>query len=221
MYGTRAPLLFQQVSKFPTRLFFKVFHNLDIQGLENLKSLEKSGVILASNHISDWDPVLISATLPVWSPHMPLFFVSREKTFYEDDGTESLGKIKQYIYGGAFFRLMGAYPAVGGIKDYEKSLHHHLSILNENKTVCIFPSGKIRTGEKDLDKTKGGVGFLAQKTGRTVIPVGIKRQGRSITVIFGTPLEYKDIFNDGEAITADSCKVGARVIMAAVENLLS
>ena len=226
MYSTFSPLLFQHFTKFPTRLFFKLFYSLSVEGLENIESCKKAGIILASNHVSDWDPVLISATLPVLSPHMPLFFVSREKEFYKDDAGDPLGWIKQFIYGGSFFRLMGAYPATGGIKNYEKSLTHHLGLLGEDKTVCIFPAGKGMSREMTLQNTKGGVGFLAHTTKRLVVPVAI-RKGKTlggsrvyVTVAFGAPLEYKDIFKDDESPTVENYKKGAVAIMTAVEDLV-
>ena len=47
------------------------------------------------------------------------------------------------MYGGTFFRMMGAYQAYVGLKNYDQALRHHLEAIKDGYTVCIFPMGKI------------------------------------------------------------------------------
>jgi len=120
---------------------------------------------------------------------------------------------------------MGAYPAVGGIRDYEKSLEHHLKILKKDSSVCIFP-GNTRTEIVDPRKIRGGVAFLAHKTGSPVIPVGIKGlhtaglKKKRVSVVYGEPLYVKDIFKGTDTISYDSYRDGARYILNAIKALI-
>jgi 1-acyl-sn-glycerol-3-phosphate acyltransferase len=184
----------------------KLFCSFEIRGLNNLTG-SKTGVIIASNHISELDPLLISACLPFFSRHMPLYYVSREKDFYKNSW-------RSFMYGGTFFRMMGAYPAYVGLKNYHQALRHHLKIIQQNKDVVIFPMGK-KYQQREPTKAKGGVAFLAQETKSPIVPVliqGIENFSfraflsgkRKLTITFGKPLNSEDIFRINEYAVADS-----------------
>lgn len=192
------PSFLQRLAWLPLRLSMSVFCSLKITGIENIKGL-KGNAIIASNHISELDPLLIVACLPFFSRHLPLFFVSREKDFYGSGW-------RHFVYGGRFFRLMGAYPAYVGLKNYEQALRHHLKLINEGKDIVIFPMGKIALRGEPAE-AKGGATFLARQTKLPIVPVLIQgiehlsisdflRRKRKLTITFGTPLHAGDIFQD-------------------------
>jgi 1-acyl-sn-glycerol-3-phosphate acyltransferase len=179
-----------------------IFCSLKIKGVENIEGL-MGNVIIASNHTCELDPLLIVACLPFFSHHLPLIFVSREKSFYKKNW-------RTFMYGGTFFRMMGAYQAYVGLKNYDQALRHHLEAIKDGYTVCIFPMGKIYLSHEQA-KAKGGASFLAQKTSLPIIPVLIQgieqltfsdflKGKRKLTVTFGRPLYAKDIFKDTNAI---------------------
>ena len=191
------PNMLQRLAWLPIRALMALFCSLEVRGVRNIQAVHGHAVI-ASNHSSEWDPLLIVASLPFFSRHLPLFFASREKGFYAGMGW------KRFIYGGRLFRAMGAFQAYAGLKDYGKALSAHLDLIAKGKTVCIFPSGK-RVLPGELAEAKGGVSFLARETGLPIIPVHIKgaarltfrdlfRGKRKITVIFGEPIYAGDIF---------------------------
>ena len=207
-YPVITPSLFQHLSWAPLRWAMKLFCSFEIIGIDNLAK-SKRGVIIASNHISELDPMLISCCLPYLSRHLPLYYVSRVKDFYKNNRFS-------FLYGGEFFRLMGAYPAYTGLKDYKQSLHHHIALLNQNKDVVIFPMGKKYT-ENDPAKARGGVAFLARETGAPIVPVliqGIENfsfgsflsRRRKLTITFGKPLISNDIFLTRDNTTIDSTR---------------
>ncbi|MDP3697018.1 MAG: lysophospholipid acyltransferase family protein [Candidatus Taylorbacteria bacterium] len=196
-----SPGFLQRFAWIPLRVVLTVFCSLKIRGVENIESIEGS-VVIAISHTSELDPLLVVACMSFFSRHLPFFYVTREKKFYSNMDW------KRLIYGGTFFKLMGAYPALVGLKNYEIALQHHLNFIRDGKNVCIFPSGKIALGEKSL-KARGGVSFLAQKTNRPIIPILIQGADnislwdvfsgkRKITVTIGMPLWSKDIFRDGK-----------------------
>jgi 1-acyl-sn-glycerol-3-phosphate acyltransferase len=186
----------------------KLFCSFEIIGIDNLAK-SKRGVIIASNHISELDPMLISCCLPYFSCHLPLYYVSRVKDFYKNNKFS-------FLYGGEFFRLMGAYPAYAGLKDYRQALHHHIALLNQNKDVVIFPMGKKYT-QNDPTGARGGVAFLAKETQSPIVPVliqGIENfsfraflsRKRKLTITFGKPLNTDDIFITQNDTTIDSTR---------------
>lgn len=196
-----SPGFLQRFAWIPLRVMLTVFCSLKIRGVENIENVE-GNVVLASNHTSELDPLLVVACMSFFSRHLPFYYVTREKKFYTNMGW------KRFIYGGTFFKLMGAYPALVGLKNYEDALQHHLNFINKGKNVYIFPSGKIALGEKAL-KAKGGVSFLAKKTNRPIVPILIQGADnislaevlggkRKIIVTVGAPIWTKDIFGNEE-----------------------
>lgn len=190
------PTIFQHLSWAPVRLVMFLFARMEIKSIEHTK-LHGGNMILASNHISHLDPVLLSACFPFFSRHIPFIFGSREKSFYHGMGW------KANMYGGEFFKLMGAYPMIGGLKDYATSMRQHIEFVNQGKSFCIFPKGTETRGESK--KAKGGVGYIAYVTGVPVVPVkiaGIEHitfasiwNGRhKATVTFGKPIYKEELF---------------------------
>jgi 1-acyl-sn-glycerol-3-phosphate acyltransferase len=119
-----------------------------------------------------------------------------------------------FLYGGEFFRLMGAYPAYSGLKDYRQALHHHIALIEQKKDVVIFPMGK-KYIQNDPSKARGGVTFLAKETRSAIVPVliqGIENfsfksflsRKRKLTITFGEPINPDDIFITGANTTMDS-----------------
>src|SRR3989344_5971123 len=96
----KSPLVLQTAIWPATRFFFWLFLHLRVVGLENLKNLPK-GVIFATNHSSELDPILVPASLPFLSKFMPMFYVSRPREFYSTSGW------RWFLYGGLFFTLCG------------------------------------------------------------------------------------------------------------------
>ncbi len=162
------PFLFESLF-FILKPLFYLFCDFKVSGLENLDELEDKdiGIILASNHSSQLDPIVIGIAMRFFSNLRPLYYVSREKEFYKDT---ALGR---FLYGGVFFKCCGAYPAFPGHNDYAFALSYHLIFLREKRTICIFPEGKRNDGLGDVDP-KGGVGYLAEFTDSIIVPTLMK-----------------------------------------------
>lgn len=219
------PSLFQHSSWGPLKFLMKIFCSLEISGVEHIEGI-KSNMIIASNHISELDPMLIVSCLPFSSKHIPLYFVSLEKKEYPEGW-------RKLIYGGTFFRLMGAYPAYLGLKNYRESLKHHLRLISEGKNIVIFPMGKMYF-ESKAGKAKGGAIFLAKENNLPIIPVsirGVERitlvdvllRKRKLTVKFGKPIKLEDLFQEiGDITNVDersTCEKAASVLMEKIAQL--
>lgn len=207
-----------------TWVALRVFGKVKIIGKENIRG-HKNGAIFAVNHSSQFDPILIPATLNPFSALMPMFYLSRDRDFYEVDG------LLQYIYGGIFFKIWGAYPVTVGVKDYEYALRHHIDNLLRGQSACIFPEGgKSLTAE--VGEGKPGVAYLLWRTGRMVIPVAIRGHHKmgpvqffsrkhSIVVSYGKPITKEEIFGNNikETPTQDELKSATAVIMSRIREM--
>ena len=212
-----SPLVLQTLIWVPTRLLFRFFLHLEIRGFvrllpytnytrprdicvgKNTQRQEHCGVIFAVNHSSELDPILVPGSLPFLSPLMPMFYTSREQTFYKTSGW------RQFFYGGFLFKLWGSHPVRSGRQNYEESLKTHIEILNRGRSICIFPEGKkTRDGNVGTD-AHGGVAYLSWRTKAPVVPVRVKGvfkmtfrdflfRKRRVEVIFGAPFSPGELF---------------------------
>ncbi len=156
--------------------FVNIFFKLKIEGrtelVEKLKEYKKNekGILFAPNHISEMDVLMVRFGLPFIIPIMPMYYVSMTKDHYQ---TGKFGW-RKHFYGGSFFRLLGAYSAYLGMRDYQASLINHVELLENGKAVCIFPEGKMGMETFKPGEAKGGVGFLAEHTHTDIVPVQLK-----------------------------------------------
>lgn len=97
--------------------------------------------ILASNHVSNLDPVVLGIACPV-----PLYYLAKEELF------------KQKLFG-HLLRAIHVIPVKRGKVDIQ-SVRIALKLLSE-KPIVIFPQG---TRAAPYDNFKAGVGFFQSKT---------------------------------------------------------
>jgi 1-acyl-sn-glycerol-3-phosphate acyltransferase len=143
------------------------------------------------------DPFMIPASLSFFSRFSPIFYTSRESKYYQNSGW------RKHFYGGYFFKAWGSYPVKAGLSDYEKSLHHHIRILNDGGNLCYFPEGHI-TPDGNIQKAHGGIAYLAEYCGRPIVPVAIVglykismedlfSRRRKVAISFGLPIYQKEL----------------------------
>ncbi len=226
-----SPLILQTAIWPIVRPLFWFFLRLEIHGLDNLllytnykrprdicvgdskqrtEDCGKCGVIFAVNHSSELDPILVPASLPFLSPLMPFFYTSREQSFYKTSSW------RQFFYGGFLFTLWGSHSLHSGTRNYEESLATHIRLLEDGKSVCIFPEGRKTKDGSVGAIAHGGVAYLSFRTHAPVIPVRIKGvfqltarefllRRRSVSVVFGQPLSPADLFYTNYKRSRDIC----------------
>ena len=156
--------------------FLKIFFKFKIEGqkeiIEKLKEYKKNekGILFAPNHISEYDPLVVRYGMPFIIPIMPMYYASMTKDHYQ---TDKFGW-RKYFYGGTFFKILGAYPVYIGMRDYNASLINHIELLENGKSICIFPEGKMGMETFRPGEAKGGIGFLAEYTKTDIVPVQLK-----------------------------------------------
>ncbi len=166
--------------RYATLFVYKIVYNFRIEGKENLP--EKEGVIIASNHRSYADPVLV--TIPMKN-HVT--YMAKEELF------------KNKLFG-AFIRFLGAFPVKRGAGDM-KVIDDCVDILNSGRNVVIFPEG-TRSKENKVGRGKTGVALIAAKSGADVLPMGIVFEGEKLH------FRSKVTLRIGKIIKAEELDVG-------------
>ncbi len=155
---------------------FKTMYKVEVIGADQAvaeieKAKEKGrGILLAANHTNELDGPFIRTFLPLRLFSDPMYYVAMTSEHYN----KSVFDWRRYAYGGWLFKILGAFPAYKGMKDYQVSLVNHIELLEQQKIVCIFPEGRINRDPKILSEARGGIGFLADFTSTDIIPVKIE-----------------------------------------------
>ncbi|WP_134683820.1 AMP-binding protein [Brevibacillus migulae] len=136
------------------KMILQLWFRPRIHGLHKIDLSEPS--IIAPNHVSLLDAVLLSFCLP------------REVTFVANTGIA-----KKF----AFFMKFRKHVTVDPLNPY--SIRHMLRVIKNGESILIFPEGRITT-TGGLMKMYSGVGYLALRTGVKVYPVIIQGLERSI-----------------------------------------
>jgi 1-acyl-sn-glycerol-3-phosphate acyltransferase len=184
-----------------------------ILGRENIP---KTGpVILASNHLSFVDSLVIPLTAP-----RRVQFLAKSSYF---TGTGFTGWVSR-----TFFTAIGAVGVERGAgQAAQDALDAGRRILEADSAFAIYPEG-TRSLDGRLYKGRTGVAWLALTTGAVVVPVGlvgtqeIQPVGakfpriRKVTVAFGAPI---DVSTHGTAESGRARRKATDEIMAAIHAL--
>lgn len=124
-----------------------------VSGVENVPN--HGAVLLASNHLSALDTVLI----PSFSPRK-VQFLAKASLFHS-----ALGKW--------FFSQIGAIPVQREAGSAAAAaLEAGTRVLASGQVFAVFPEG-TRSPDGRLYRGRGGAAFMALETGATVVPVGL------------------------------------------------
>ena len=148
------------------RLFCRRYHHLRA---DPLPLPERGPAVLAANHLSGLDPLLLIA-----SARRPLrFLIAREQ--YERFGLTWL------------FRAVGCIPVDRSHRP-ELALREALRALRAGEVVAIFPQGRIHVPGRDRPpRLKPGAVRLAQHQGCPLVPCrvdGVRGAGLVVAAVF-------------------------------------
>ena len=180
------------------RGFLCLVFRIKVLGEENLP--KEGGVIVAVNHRSNWDPVIVGAVT-----RRRLRFMAKAELF-----KNKLSNV--------FFRLIGAFPVERGKGDIG-AVKNSLKILSGGEALLIFPEGR-RTTDEESGKAKTGAVMIASHADVPIIPVYISGEFkwmRRITVSFGKLIEIKK--QDGEKLSREKLQELADTLMQNIRQL--
>ena len=185
--------------------------SLRLIGVEKVPS--DGPLLVASNHLSNADPIILEAAFP-----RPLFFLGKAELFRNP-----------------FFRWVlrrfGGIPLERGTADLA-ALRRARAVLEQGIALGIYPEG-VRSRAAALVKGLPGAGLIALQSDAPVLPVAIygteffpvngevpprrpKDLPRGVTVRFGSPIQVPKRV-DGKRVTAEEA---THLIMMRIADLL-
>jgi 1-acyl-sn-glycerol-3-phosphate acyltransferase len=180
------------------------------------RNVPKTGrVILASNHLSFIDSVVI----PIVAPR-PVQFLAKSHYF---EGRGFVGWVQR-----TFFTAIGAVGVKRGAgQAAQAALDQSKLILEGDNAFALYPEG-TRSRDGRLYKGRTGVAWLALSTGAPIVPVGLIGTDnlqpvgakiprfRRITVVFGEPI---DVSRFGAATSGRARRELTDEIMTSIQKL--
>jgi 1-acyl-sn-glycerol-3-phosphate acyltransferase len=175
---------------------FKPWYRIEVSGLEYFP--KEGGVLLCTNHIHNFDPLVVGITAP-----RPVHFMAKEELF----NVPVLGNI---------VRNCNAFPVKRGKGDRE-SLRAGLKVLKDGNVFGLFPEGtRSKTGE--IGKGLSGAGFFALRTEADVVPcaiIGPYKSLKTLKVVYGKPIAMDEM----RAVKASAEQV-TELIMSEIDKLI-
>ena len=156
--------------------FLKIVYNIQREGLENIP---KSGsYIYAGNHVSMFDPLLISYAIG-----KPIVYMAKKELF----GMKKLGW---------WIKRLGAF-SVNRDKPEIATFKTVREVFKTTWSMGIFPQGGIKENKK-IENIERGFVVIAKNAKADIIPVSIvgfegytkKPFSQNVKIIIGTPISY-------------------------------
>ena len=182
--------------RFMLYIWMRIFHGLQFSGTENIP---KTGpVIIAGNHPSYFDPIVLSLATP------------RHVRFF------AIAELLKVPVIGWFARQWGILPVYRG-GDNEPTVQEALSVLRGGGAIGIFPEGR-RSLQFAMGTARPGVGRLAVQSGAVIVPCVIYGTWKAWPHLTALPHPAKIVVDFLAPITVDSVdtrenheKIAARV----------
>lgn len=189
---------FYNFAKVLVKVFLFFCFRIEKVGLENIP--KEGGAILAVNHTSNWDVLVVGTTFP-----RVMRYMAKAEMF------------KNKILGG-LFRSLGAFPVHRGRGDIG-AIKGAFEILNNKQVMLMFPEGK-RVKKNVRTEAKAGVAMIASKVKVPVIPVhiiGDYKWMNKITVVYGKPIEFSQYYD--KKVTMDELQRLSNDVLSTIYNL--
>lgn len=194
------------IIKFVLRIVTLLLYRVKIVGKENIENGKP--YILCPNHISNWDPPTMVASLK----RNDIYILAKEEMFVN-------GFIKWLAV------KVHALPVKRGKQDV-KLLKDSVKVLKENNMILIFPEG-TRNGIKKKGKIQNGAVLISLMSGAPIIPIGIQTKTKyrpftKVKINIGKPMdfsEYKDKKGDKETLDSLSRQVMEEMIRLTNEEI--
>lgn len=165
------------ILKIVFQLLFRIVFRARVIGAENLP--QQGPVILAANHMSNWDPPFLACFM-----RRHVAYMAKEELF-------------EHPVFGAAIRACHAFPVKRGAAD-RAAIKTAVEVLKLGHCLGLFPEGtRSRTGK--MHKAEAGVGLIAALTGAPVVPAAILGTDKifanggflpRLTVIVGEPMQF-------------------------------
>ncbi|MDP1854329.1 MAG: lysophospholipid acyltransferase family protein [Candidatus Omnitrophota bacterium] len=165
-------------------IIFRLFFRLKVEGLASLP--EKTNFIVAANHASFLDALVVCAAVP-----KRIYWIALRNIYH--------------------MPWLSWFMAFGGTLPTGNSSQKAVNLLMENRNIGLFPEG-TRSHDGVLREFRRGAALFALRTGRPIVPCAIFGtyaalpkgvifpRFRAITIKIGKPIyllkEFTDIVDD-------------------------
>ncbi len=187
--------------RFLCWLGFAIYAPIKISGRSNIPN--KGGFIIAGNHISYLDPLVLGVAV-----FRPLNYMARDTLFRN--------RVFAWI-----LRHVNVFPLKRNSADFG-AIKEALKRLKKGEGLVLFPEG-TRSADGTITEGLEGVGFLARKSGVPVIPAFIDGTQKAmpkgskgirparLKVVFGRPLFFSA--DDGLTDTDRTKRIMKQIIL--------
>ena len=164
--------------RYAIAFFLVLLFRWRVTGAENIPV--SGGVIIASNHISNFDPFVVGTAVS-----RKLHFMAKEELF--------VNPVMR-----AIIQWLGAFPVRRGASD-RTAIRTAINLLENGNMVGLFPEG-TRSKNGQLRQAEPGLAMIAAKAGATIVPTAVIgtnkffRDGSLLPqfrVYFGKPIVVK------------------------------
>ncbi len=180
------------------RLICKAVFFVKLVGEEKVP--KEGAVILAVNHTSMWDAVIL-----VSACRRNMRTMAKKELF-------------EYKLLAPILKLAGAFPVNRGTGDIT-AVKTALKALKDGEVFTIFPTGTRVKGDEAVG-AKAGVALIAGRSGAPVIPVAMRggyKPFHRVTVTFGDPMYL--VPENGKKADSDELKRFADEVMEKINGL--
>ena len=194
--------MFYKILKVIFRFTFNLLFSPKVIGAENVP--KEGAMIMAANHMSNWDPPILGTYLP-----RTVGYMAKEELF-------------KPAIAGAIIKSLNAFPVKRGASA-RGAIKMALNILKKGLCLGIFPEG-TRSRDGKLHKAQAGVSLIAAMSKAPVVPTALigtnkiwskEEKFPQLTIVFGEPIYYEGKSNDKAALEEFS-----QEIMKKIENLI-
>jgi 1-acyl-sn-glycerol-3-phosphate acyltransferase len=194
--------MFYGIARSTFRGIMSIFYRWQVIGAENVPA--EGPVLVCSNHISNWDPIVVGSGFT----HRMVHFLAKESLF----------KVPVLSW---IVRDFGAFPIKRGAGD-RGAIRAALAILSEGKAMGIFPEGtRQKTGK--LGEAQPGAAMFALRSGAAVVPAAIigpyKMFTRRLVVVYGKPIDLSAYA--GQKHTVETTREVSDLIMKNIADLIA
>jgi len=188
-----------RVCRAAVRIIWSLVFRFETRGISNIPAT--GPVILASNHMSNLDPMTLGLAVP-----RKVHYMAKAELF----------RIPGF---GPFIRALGAFPVKrGGVS--KEAIRTALNVLGEGRVMGIFPEGS-RRGVKieGVSMGKRGAVSMAARSGAKIVPValiGSYRPFRRMTAVYGEPLHLEPFLEKG----AEDHEAATELLIAKIREMV-
>ena len=187
------PSFFYRFSRVIVRMMYRLFFRIQIIGADRIP--DTGGVMLCSNHKSNWDPLTLGVGI-----ERPIRFMAKSELF-------RIPVVNWVIKG------WGAFPVKRG-QVSKDAIRQSIRMLQSGKLIGIFPEGSRSRGE--VGTAKRGAAVMALRSDAVIVPaaiIGNYKLFRKMKVVYGKPIRATDFGPEREAELTDS-------IMSSIRRLI-